>query len=192
MSRPLTAGSVFHCFCSSVYVLHVPQGQHLKTARVFQTGVSLASHCASGTTFIGWWHEKQSGVSITYCSLIVRPVSLIHFIANEASLAAGNDSGGGAGRQVPVQRRAVQAGLGSYLPNGGTGRPQQGSVFELVRIDHGRPARTPAVGRGYRPRMRCSFSRVGEFHLPKQGQHKEGQLGHGPVRFGGVDCEGIS
>ena len=56
-------------------------------------------------------------------------------------------------RQVPVQRRAFQAGLGGYLSDGGTVGPEQGGVFELARINHGRPPGAPAVCRGHRPRM---------------------------------------
>ena len=45
---------------------------------------------------------------------------------------------------MPLQGGAFQPGLGGDLLHGEDSVPQQGGVFELVGIDHGRPSR----GRG--------------------------------------------
>lgn len=64
-------------------------------------------------------------------------------------------------------------------------------MFELVKVDNGRPARPPAMLGGYRSGVGCPFSGVCSFHLSEKRQHDHGQLRNGGAQVGSVNWKGI-
>lgn len=59
-------------------------------------------------------------------------------VAVSDNILSSQIGGGGARWRVPVQGGGFQAGLGGDLRHGGAFVPDYGSVFELIRVDHGR------------------------------------------------------